>query len=98
MSHGRRGRRSPSSFVLISPIKSMDVIVRNKTIGTPANQMAVLLDKRESVIRKHINNVLGEGELRRENNTQKCVLFVSTAALSCRRHGCGRGDGRRLIA
>ena len=64
----------------------------------PANQMAVLFDKSGSVIKKRINHVLDEGELGRANNTQKCVLFVSTAALSCRRHGCGRGDGKRLIA
>lgn len=48
----------------------MDAVVQNETIGTPVNQMAVLLDKRGSVIRKHINNVLGEGELGRANNTQ----------------------------
>ena len=55
------GPAHPSSFVLISPIKSMDAVVQNKTIGTSANQMAVLFDKRESVIRKHINHVLDEG-------------------------------------
>lgn len=48
----------------------MDAVVQNETIGTPANQRAVLFDKRESVIRKHINRVLDEGELDRENNTQ----------------------------
>lgn len=84
----------PSSFVAISPIKSMDAVVQNETIGTPANQMAVLFDKHESVIRKHINHVLGEGGVSRANNTHFCVLFVSMVALSCRRHGCGRGDGK----
>lgn len=59
----------PSSFVVISPIKSMGAIVQAETIWTPANQMAVLFDKRESVLRKHINNVFDEGELGRENNT-----------------------------
>ena len=33
--------------------------------------MAILFDKSESTIRKHINNVFDEGELNRENNTQK---------------------------
>ena len=33
--------------------------------------MATLFDKSESTIRKHINNVFNEGELDRENNTQK---------------------------
>lgn len=54
----------------ISPIKAMDAIGQTETIWTPANQMAVLFDKRESVIRKHINNVFDEGELSREINTQ----------------------------
>ncbi len=47
----------------------MGAIVQAETIWTPANQMAVLFDKRESVLRKHINNVFDEGELGRENNT-----------------------------
>lgn len=66
-----------SSFVAIFPIKSMDAVVQNETIGTPANQRAVLFDKRESVIKKHINHVLGEGELSRANNTQNlCVVRI----------------------
>lgn len=57
----KTGPSFPSSFVLISSIKSMDAVVQNETIGKPANQMAVLFDKRESVIKKHINHVLDEG-------------------------------------
>ena len=34
-----------------------------------ANQMAVLFDRDEKTIRKHINNVFLEGELQKENNT-----------------------------
>ena len=36
-----------------------------------ANQMAILFDKDETTIRKHINNVFKDGELLKENNTQK---------------------------
>ncbi len=50
---------------------SVDAFIQNETIWITANQMAVLFDKSESTIRKHINNVLDEGELDRENNTQK---------------------------
>ena len=50
---------------------SVDAFVQGETIWITANQMAVLFDKSESTIRKHINNVFDEGELDRENNTQK---------------------------
>lgn len=33
--------------------------------------MVILFDKSEFTIWKHINNVFDEGELNRENNTQK---------------------------
>lgn len=36
-----------------------------------ANQMAVLFDRNEKTIRKHINNVFSEDELEKNNNTQK---------------------------
>lgn len=41
------------------------------TVWLTANQMAALFDKDETTLRKHINNVFKEGELVRENNTQK---------------------------
>lgn len=41
------------------------------TVWLTANQMAELFDKDETTLRKHINNVFKEGELLRENNTQK---------------------------
>ena len=42
-----------------------------------ANQMAVLFDRDEKTIRKHINNVFTDGELDKDNNTQKmCVEGV----------------------
>lgn len=50
---------------------SVDAFIQDETIWITANQMAVLFDKSESTIRKHINSVFDEGELDRENNTQK---------------------------
>lgn len=50
---------------------SVNAFIHDETIWITANQMATLFDKSESTIRKHINNVFDEGELDRENNTQK---------------------------
>ena len=50
---------------------AIDVILENDTVWLTANKMAVLFDRDEKTIRKHINNVFEEGELDRENNTQK---------------------------
>lgn len=50
---------------------SVNAFIQNESIWITANQMAILFDKSESTIRKHINNVFDEGELNRENNTQK---------------------------
>lgn len=50
---------------------SVNAFIHNESIWITANQMAILFDKSESTIRKHINNVFDEGELNRENNTQK---------------------------
>ena len=36
-----------------------------------ANQMSLLFDKDEKTIRKHINNIFKEGEVDKDNNTQK---------------------------
>lgn len=41
------------------------------TVWLTANQMALLFDKDEKTIRKHINNVFADDELSLENNTQK---------------------------
>lgn len=46
------------------------------TVWLTANQMALLFDKDEKTIRKHINNVFADDELSLENNTQKCVLLA----------------------
>lgn len=48
---------------------SIDVRLENDTVWLSANQMAILFDRDEKTIRKHINNVFSEGELEKENNT-----------------------------
>lgn len=50
---------------------TVDAFIQNETIWLTANQMAQLFDKDETTIRRHINNVFAEGELDKENNTQK---------------------------
>ena len=49
----------------------LDVNLENETVWLSVNQMALIFNRDEKVIRKHINNVFNEGELDRENNTQK---------------------------
>ena len=49
----------------------LSVSVDNDTVWLSANQMALLFDRDERTIRKHINNVFNENELDRTNNTQK---------------------------
>lgn len=48
---------------------SIEVKLENETVWLSANQMAILFDRDEKTIRKHINNVFSEGELGKENNT-----------------------------
>ena len=50
---------------------SFPVEVRNETVWLSANQMASLFERDEKTIRKHVNNVFNEGEVDKENNTQK---------------------------
>ncbi|MBQ6467538.1 MAG: virulence RhuM family protein [Clostridia bacterium] len=49
----------------------VDARFNEETVWLTANQMALLFDRDEKTIRKHINNVFEDGELIRENNTQK---------------------------
>lgn len=49
----------------------LPVSLENETVWLSANQMALLFDRDEKIIRKHINNVFDEDELDIENNTQK---------------------------
>ena len=48
----------------------IDVRMENETVWLSANQMAMLFDREESNIRRHVINVFREGELNRENNVQ----------------------------
>lgn len=41
------------------------------TVWLSANQMALLFDRDEKIIRKHINNIFKDREVEKENNTQK---------------------------
>ena len=50
---------------------SVNAFIHDETIWITANQMATLFDKSESTIRKHINNVFSDGEVDKNNNTQK---------------------------
>lgn len=49
----------------------LNVNMKDETVWLTANQMAMLFDKDETNIRKHINNVFNDGELEKSNNTQK---------------------------
>ncbi len=47
----------------------INVNLQGETVWLSANQMAILFDRDEKTIRKHINNVFSEGELPKKNNT-----------------------------
>ena len=49
----------------------VDVHMEKETVWLSISQMAMLFDKEESNIRRHVINVFKEGELERENNVQK---------------------------
>lgn len=49
----------------------VDVRMEKETVWLSISQMAMLFDKEESNIRRHVINVFKEGELERENNVQK---------------------------
>ena len=49
----------------------LEVNLKEENVWITANQMSLLFDKDETTIRKHINNVFREGELEKDNNTQK---------------------------
>ena len=46
----------------------LEVNLENETVWLTANQMSLIFNRDEKVIRKHINNVFNDGELYRENN------------------------------
>ena len=47
---------------------AIDVRLENETVWLNTNQMALLFEREESNIRRHVTNVFKEGELERENN------------------------------
>jgi len=47
---------------------SLEVRLENENIWLTANQMAMLFNREDSNIRRHILNVFSEGELQRDNN------------------------------
>ena len=47
---------------------AIDVRLENETVWLNTSQMALLFDREESNIRRHVTNVFKEGELERENN------------------------------
>ena len=49
----------------------LSVKLENDTVWLSVNQMAILFDRDEKTIRKHIANIFSEQELDKENNTQK---------------------------
>ena len=53
----------------------IDVRLENDTVWLTTSQMAILFDREESNIRRHVINVFKEGELVRENNVQKLHKF-----------------------
>lgn len=50
---------------------SLPVAVENETVWLSVGQMAVLFDREESNIRRHVANVFSENEVMEENNVQK---------------------------
>ena len=48
----------------------LSVPFNNETVWLSSNQMAVLFERDEKTIRKHVNNVFTEKEVEMENNTQ----------------------------
>ena len=50
---------------------SVNAIVKDESIWLTTGQMAILFNKEESNLRRHIKNIFDEGELAQENNVQK---------------------------
>lgn len=61
---------------------SIDVKLEQDTVWLTANQMSLLFDKDEKTIRKHINNVFKEGEVDKDNNTQKMRVVALDVIIS----------------
>ena len=55
----------------------VDVRMENDTVWLSANQMAMLFDRDEKTIRKHINNVFSDSEVEKESNTHFLRVALS---------------------
>ena len=68
-----------NEIVLYQPNEqmSLEVKLENETVWLTTQQMAMLFDREESNIRRHVINVFKEGELKKENN----VHFLHVMAL-----------------
>ncbi len=49
----------------------VNVAPHQETVWLTANQMSELYGRDEKIIRKHVNKIFNDGELDKENNTQK---------------------------
>lgn len=56
---------------------SLDVEVTGKTVWLSQAQLVKLFDKDQSVISRHINNAVNEGEINRESNMQ--IMHISSS-------------------
>ena len=71
----------------------LSVSLENETVWLSSNQMALLFDRDEKTVRKHVNNVFKENELDKENNTQKMrVVGCKRIAASIFLEFLGRND------
>ena len=62
---------SGGEIVMYQPDETIRLEVRmgEDTVWLSANQMALLFDRDEKTVRKHINNVFSEGEVPKDINT-----------------------------
>lgn len=69
-----------------------------ESVWLSANQMAVLFDKDETNIRKHINNIFRSSEVDRDNNTQKMRVdgVKQSECVFCEETAFGRRCDHRL--
>lgn len=63
-------------YIILKYFRKDSVSLENDTVWLSVNQMAALFERDEKTIRKHINNVFLEGEVEKENNTQKVRVDV----------------------
>lgn len=69
-----------------------------ESVWLSANQMAVLFDKDETNIRKHINNIFKSSEVDKNNNTQKMRVdgVKQSECVFCEETAFGRRCDHRL--